>query len=212
MCASGERLVCMAVVATLFLAGAGSALAQGRPYFGVSLGQSKFKSEPGACSDWNGILDPGYACSGDDKDSAWKIYAGYGFNRYIAAEVGYARLGEQRETASGTLALYPESVRRERRVWALAGTLVGSLVITRSFGLTARLGLAYWNEKISTSSSGLAGSRTSDGVSPAYGIGLIFGLNRDTCIRFERERFSDLGDKAHAGDVDLVSVGIAHRY
>jgi len=212
VCASGGRLVCVAVVATVFVTGAVPALAQGRPYFGVSLGQSKYKSALGACSDWSGILDPGYSCSGDDKDSTWKVYAGYGINRHIAAEVGYARLGTQRETASGTISLSPESVHRERKVWSLTGALVGSLPITRSFGVTARLGFAYWNEKISTSASGLAGSQTTDGVSPAYGIGLVFGLNRNTCIRFERERFSDVGDKANAGDVDLVSVGIAHRY
>jgi len=202
----------MAVVATLFATGAVPALAQERPYFGVSLGQSKFKSELGACSGWSGILDPGHSCSGDDKGSAWKLYAGYEFNRHIAAEAGYVRLGLQRETASGTISLSPESVRRERDVRALTGALVGSFVITRSFGVTARLGVAYWNERISTSTSSMAGSQTTDGVSPAYGIGLVFGLNRNTCIRFERERFSDVGDKAHSGDVNLVSVGIAHRY
>lgn len=212
MRASAGRLVCKAVVATLFTMHAVPALSEGRPYFGVSLGQSKFESELGACSEWSGILDPGYSCGGDDKDSAWKAYAGYEFNRYIAAEVGYASLGEQQETASGTISLSPESVRRQRDVWAITGALVGNLVITKSFGVTARLGLAYWNEKLSTSASGLAGSQTTDGFSPTYGIGLVIGLNRNTCIRLERERFSDVGDKAHAGDVDLVSVGIAHRY
>jgi len=196
----------------LFVAGALPALAEGRPYFGVSLGQSKFKSDPGACSDWSGILDPGYSCGGDDKDSAWKAYAGYEFNRYIAVEVGFAKLGEQSETASGTVSLLPESVRRERKVWAVTGALVGSMAITEAFGVNARLGLAYWNEEISTRASDVAGSQTTGGVGPAYGIGLVYGFNRSTAIRIERERFPDVGDKAHASDVDLVTVGVVYRY
>jgi len=210
--ASAGRLVCKAVIATLFVTHALPALPEGRSYFGVSLGRAKFKSEVGACSDWSGILDPGYSCSGDDKVSAWKVYAGYEFNRHIAAEVGYAKPGGQTETASGTVSLLPESVHRERRVWAITGALVGSVAITEAFGVTARLGLAYWNEEISSRASALAGSQTTGGVSPAYGIGLVYGFNRSTAIRIERERFPDVGDKAHASDVDLVSVGVVHRY
>jgi OOP family OmpA-OmpF porin len=212
VCAGAGRLVCKAVVALLFVAGGAPALAEGRPYFGVSLGQSKFRSEVGACSDWSGILDPGYSCGGDDKDSAWKAYAGYEFNRYIAVEVGFAELGEQSETASGTVSLLPESVRRGRKVWAVTGALVGSVAITGSLGVTARLGMAYWNEAISVGARDLVGSHTSTGAGPAYGIGLLYGFNRDTGVRVEWERFSDVGDDAHASDVDLVTLGVVHRY
>ena len=196
----------------LFVTGTVPALAQGQSYFGVNLGQSNYRTELGACSGSSGILDPGYSCSSDRKDLAWKVYAGHEFNQYIAAEVSYAWLGKQRETASGTISLVPVSAHQERRVWGLTGALVGSLPITSSFGLTARLGLAYWNEETSVSAPGQTGSQTADGLGPAYGIGLIYGFNRHTGMRVEWERLSDVGEDAHAGDVDLVTVGIVHRY
>src|SRR2546423_13418675 len=48
-------------------------------YIGASIGQSKIKD----------------ACNGcDDKDTAFKLFGGYQFNRTFAAELGYNMLGK----------------------------------------------------------------------------------------------------------------------
>ena len=54
--------------------------------------QSKLKD---ACTD----LPSGLSCS--DTDTAWKIFGGYQFSRYFAAELGYNDFGKA--TASGVI-------------------------------------------------------------------------------------------------------------
>lgn len=212
MGASVESRICKAVVAMLVMTGVVPVQAQGEPYFGISVGQSRFKRSLDTCSDWGRILDPGYSCGQDDKDSAWKVYGGYEFNRNFAAEVGFANLGEQREAVSGTVSLSPESVDRRRDAWAITGALVGSLAVTNAFGVFGKLGLAYWNAQASLSASGAGGSGTTDGIDLAYGMGLLYGFNRGTAMRVEWERFSGVGEKGSASDIDLISVGVVHRY
>jgi OmpA-OmpF porin, OOP family len=56
-------------------------------YLGGSLGQSKVS------------LDCTGASSCDDKDTSWKIFAGYQVNRNFAIEVGYSNLGRPRPTS-----------------------------------------------------------------------------------------------------------------
>src|SRR5438128_11066499 len=62
-------------------------------YVGATVGQAKFKN---ACS------GAGAGVSCDDKDTAWRLLAGYQFNRNLAVELGYHNLGEAKPTA-GTL-------------------------------------------------------------------------------------------------------------
>lgn len=56
-------------------------------YLGAKAGQSKFK---GGCEPTPGIT----FTSCDDKETAWGVFAGYQFNRYIAVETGWTDLGE----------------------------------------------------------------------------------------------------------------------
>src|SRR4051794_41965837 len=53
-------------------------------YVGAGVGQSKAKDFCGG----GGGFD-----SCDDKDKAWKVYGGYAFSPYFAAEIGYNDLG-----------------------------------------------------------------------------------------------------------------------
>src|ERR1700675_4627989 len=76
-------------VATAF---AGSALAQAQEtgaYAGLSIGQSEAKNVDCAS---------GFSC--DKKDTAWKIFGGYQFMRYLAAEAAYTDLGKIKSNAS----------------------------------------------------------------------------------------------------------------
>src|SRR5258708_20896207 len=80
---------------------AGSALAQSATqetgaYAGLSLGQSKAKD---GCS---GVTGTGVSC--DDKDTAWKIFGGYQFMRYLGAEVAYTDFGKVKASAGGVTA------------------------------------------------------------------------------------------------------------
>src|SRR5712671_7092564 len=80
---------------------AGAALAQDKTqetgaYAGLSIGQAKGKD---SCSAFAGS---GISC--DDKDTAWKIFGGYQFMRYLAAEVAYADFGKVKASGGGVTA------------------------------------------------------------------------------------------------------------
>ena len=70
-------------IGTLAFAGTVSAQTPGLSsvYIGGTLGQSEYKD---GCT---GVA------SCDEKDTAWRLLAGYQFNRYFAAELGYHDLG-----------------------------------------------------------------------------------------------------------------------
>src|SRR5437868_6002344 len=83
----------------------GNALAQAKPaapaaeaswlsgaYIGVSLGRATGKD---FCS--NPALAGG-AATCDDKDQAWRLLAGYQFNKYFGLEAGYHDFGKLRST------------------------------------------------------------------------------------------------------------------
>src|SRR5688572_17476775 len=72
-------------------------------YLGAALGEAKH----------NDICE-GANLSCDDKDAAWKIFGGYQFNRYIAAEFAYANLGK-----------------------TSAGANVGGIIVNPTFEVTA---------------------------------------------------------------------------
>src|SRR5439155_18733595 len=86
-------LTCLLVAGTLLPL---KASAQSSWYVGGNAGQSTINA---STSDIESgfLLDDGFTASGttlDKKDTAWKLYAGYRFNRFFAAEAGYADLGK----------------------------------------------------------------------------------------------------------------------
>ncbi|HYR34373.1 MAG TPA: outer membrane beta-barrel protein, partial [Burkholderiales bacterium] len=97
-------------------------------YIGGGLGQSKFKK---VCQD----AGPGETC--DDKDTAFKIFGGYQFNKNFAAEFGYTDLGKAKfsdPTFSAEFKAY---------VWELSA--IGAFPVMDAFSIYGRLG-GYWGE------------------------------------------------------------------
>src|SRR5437879_5860069 len=106
-------------VATAF---AGSALAQGKTqesgaYARLSLGQSRAKD-----------VDCTGGASCDKTDKAWKIFGGYQFMRYLAAEAAYTDLGKIKSSVS--LPGISASVNTKSHAWELLA--VGSYPIGTS--------------------------------------------------------------------------------
>ena len=101
----------VAVLSLAALAFAGSALSQQKEsgiYIGGALGQAEQSDQ---CSS----TAPGVSC--DNKDSAWKIFGGFQFSRYFAAELGYANLGEASASARWRSCATAGSARMARWGW-----------------------------------------------------------------------------------------------
>jgi OOP family OmpA-OmpF porin len=81
-----ERVLFAGIVGAAIAASSPAAVAQAPGdagwYVGAALGQDQLD------------LDCTGATACDDKDSSWKVFAGYHFNRSFAVEVGYGDLGK----------------------------------------------------------------------------------------------------------------------
>lgn len=189
------------IAATLVASAMGSSpvLAQDAGfYLGGSLGQSKS----------NETCD-GFPVACDDKDTAWRIFGGYQFNRYISAELGYADLGTP-ASASGTVSGVAVVANTEVTAWDLVA--VGSYPIGR-FSIYGKLGLYRAETETSGSVAGipLTGSDTNTDIT--FGAGAGFDITRNLRIRGEWQRYQNVGgDSGGEDDVDVFSVGLLWRF
>lgn len=194
-------------------------------YLGAGGGRSK-ANNAGNCSDLSSIfLSGGFTCNSNDTGTGWKVFAGYQFNRYVAAEVSYVNLGEFKISGSGNFAagppfLGPSTFNGSDKPTGFSLDAVGTLPITEEFGLIARIGAFRWTLDASATISSSVGAGTlssSDkptGTSVDYGIGVKYDFAKDFGVRAELQRFKNIGDEATTGksDVDLISASLLYRF
>jgi len=189
-------------LATLSLAAAtafaGSALAQSSEsaaYVGVAIGQSKIKD---ACSGASPTTAVSVSC--DDKDTAWRVYGGYQFNRYVAAELAYTDFGKVQANASGPGGSASAEVKTN--AWELVG--VGSYPIgTSGFAPYAKLGIARIESKLS-SNFGVSDKDTSNDWT--VGLGVRYDITKNIGVRAEWQRYNS------DSDIDVFSIAAQYRF
>ena len=155
-------------------------LAESGAYIGLGYGEVDYKGSV----DIDGLVNQTYAeiplrpidegqpiregnrvASEDDSDSAWKVFGGYKFNRFLALELAYADLGSGSATVltdelealstagEGGEGVYRGSQRTnfsyETQIIALSGR--GTLPIGSWFRLFGKLGLTYYDSESSRS-------------------------------------------------------------
>jgi OOP family OmpA-OmpF porin len=159
-------------------------------YFGGSIGQM----------DVGGDCVPGFACD-THKDTSWKIFAGYTFNRNFALELTY---GDWGEISVSTSALgIPFNVTGE--IWSFGAAVLGMLPLGgERFALLGKLGVVYTEQKFTSSLPGVPGG-AEDGNELHFGFGALFHITPALAVRGEWERLED-------SEVDIMSVGIQYRF
>ena len=163
-------------------------------YAGGSIGQSQAKD---ACDDLGGT---GISC--DDKDTAWKVFGGYQFNRHFAAEIGYTDLGK----VSATLGSLRDEI--ESTAFELVG--VGMFPIANNFSVYGKLGL-YRGDTEERTNFGFSADETNTDLT--FGFGVRYDFAERFAVRGEWQRYQDVG----GGDigeshVDVISVGFLVRF
>jgi OOP family OmpA-OmpF porin len=172
----------------------GACLAQG--YIGGSVGQSDFD------------IDCAGTTSCDTKDTGFKFFGGYMFNKYVGIEGMYADLGKatQAGVAPGLGTVNAE----------ITGTGFGVFAVgvypIEQFSVFGKLGLARVKTEVSGRALGIgvnAGSETKTGV--AWGLGAGYDFTKNLGIRGDWERFRGefQGEKS---DADLLSVGVKFTF
>jgi len=183
-------------------------------YLGGNIGQSRSHINNGRIAD--SVLEDGFvvrSLTDDDRDTGYKLFGGYQFNKNFALEGGYFNLGEFTFSAdtipAGTL-----DAKIKLRGYNL--DLVGFLPLNEKLSAFGRLGVTYAETKDSFSGTGLVivndDSNSARNTNPKIGLGLQYALNEHVDMRFEAERYhldNSFGDK---DNIDLISVGVVYRF
>ncbi|HWM42885.1 MAG TPA: outer membrane beta-barrel protein [Burkholderiales bacterium] len=189
------------LVAAALALSATQASAQGG-YIGGSIGQSDIDDEI-----TSGLINGSQSVDG--KDTAWKIFGGFMFNRHFGLEVGYVDLGEV--SYSGTTDAFGpiEPVTDGKvEVWGLNISAIGALPVTEQFSVFGKLGLFFWDAEANDTTGGLPFSAQDDGADLSFGVGLSYNFTRNLGVRAEWEMFQKVSD----ADASLVSVGLLWRF
>jgi OOP family OmpA-OmpF porin len=176
------------------------ALAQdGGWYLGAGAGQSNARD---SCPSQ---IPVGVSC--DDTSTAYSVFGGYMFNRYIGAELGYAYLGETSAFASG--------ITETIKVQGLELLAVGAIPINPHFEIYGKVGVFFWDLKDScTGISCTYGSQNETGSDLTYALGAQFNFSRNYGMRLQYQRYQDVGEEATTGksDIDVLSISILFKF
>lgn len=171
------------------------------PYAGVSGGLSSVDT---------GIENTTGSASVDEEDIGFKVFGGYQFTHYLAAEAHYARLGTA--TLSGNTgdtfdykgATYQftadAKVDVEGSSIGVAG--VAGIPVTTYLYPYLKGGVHRWSQETSAASSAGNANFEDSGVGAFYGLGARLRLTGGFSVRAEFERF-----KMDEDAVDFISLG-----
>jgi len=183
-------------------------------YGGANIGQSRAKIDNANIT--SNLLGSGFATSSisnDDRDTGYKLFAGYKYNRNFAVEAGYFDLGQFGFTATtvpaGTLS-------GRIKLKGVNLDAVGILPINEKFSAFGRIGVSYAEAQDSFSGTGavkvLNSNPSKREANLKYGGGLQYDFTPSLGMRLEAERYRVNDAVGSKGDVDLVSVGLVYRF
>jgi OOP family OmpA-OmpF porin len=163
-------------------------------YVGGGIGQSTV--------DINEDLGPGVSM--DDKDTSFRIFGGYQFNKNFGVEFGYADLGSAKATDG------IDTVTWDAKAWDLMA--VGTLPLgDGKFSLIGKLGFYKGDLDASDSTGGSASESTTDFT---FAIGAGYDFNKNLGIRAEWQQYKGMGKQDTTGeaDVDVFSINVVYRF
>jgi len=179
-------------------------------YIGVGAGQSDVDI---SSSDVNKIMTAAGitgTSSVDETDTAWKIFAGYQYNKYLGVELGYVDLGEVDIDAVIT-APTAATLKINAETQAAALSVIASLPIGDKFNVFGRVGAFYWD--VEAEAAAVVGgvvskaSADDDGIDLLFGAGAKYDFTKNVGVRVEWERYDVDGD-----DIDLISGSLLYSF
>lgn len=179
-------------------------------YGGLSIGQSRAKIDEERITAT--LLDAGFVTTSmtrDEKDTAYKLLAGYQFNRYVGLEGGYFNLGKFGFTSNTSPA---GSLSGQIKLQGFNLDVVGTLPLTERFSAIGRVGAQYAQARDTFSATGAVGVTTPSAskreVNYKLGIGLQYAFSSHVVARVEGERYRINDAVGNHGDINMISAGL----
>lgn len=183
-------------------------------YVGANVGQSRAKIDDARIT--SSLLGSGFtttSLTNDDRDTGYKIFGGYQFNKNFALEGGYFDLGEFGYTAT---TLPAGTLNGNIKLKGLNLDAVGILPITDKFSAFGRVGVNYAQAKDSFTGAGAISvsnpNPSKNETNYKFGLGLQYALTDSLAVRAEAERYRINDAVGNRGDIDLFSVGLVYRF
>lgn len=203
----------------------GSGISQGS-YFGIFGGISKAASSAQRAIDQsfqNALATNGATAVSQDSSldnaNAWGVQVGYRWNSYVAAEVGYVDLGSGTYNSNVGISVGggPVTTQHAKGKFTSSGVtaaMVGMFPVGEQFDIYARGGIYFSDTSTHVSGAGIRAPGLSGGDEDTFfGVGGAWHINRYYSLRFEYNRFINVGKASTTGeaDVDLFTVDVLFR-
>lgn len=183
-------------------------------YLGANIGQSRATIDTDRIS--NGLLGSGLTAGPideNDRDTGYKLFGGYQYNRYFSVEGGYFDLGQ---FGFSTTTVPTGTLNGNIKLKGINLDLVGTLPISDRFSAFGRVGVARAQATDAFAGTGavnvLNPSPSASGNALKVGLGLQYALTDALSLRTEIERYRVDDAVGNKGDVDLVSLGLIYRF
>ena len=161
---------------TLITSAAVTNAAMAEPYVGIGIGTAMYEADLTARG--GGKLD--------DDGTGTKLYGGYSFNKYFAAEASVYNFAEasigaiEYPVGSGTFSSAAVSMK------GVGAYAVGMYPVTKNINLIAKLGVLNWDADLRVNST--AGSN--DGTDAAYALAASYAFTKALLVTAEWESFN----------------------
>lgn len=124
--------------------------------------------------------------NGDDNSFAWDVFAGYMFNDYFGAEIGYRDLGSADWTNAG--------ISNDVDVQGVTLGLVGLWPLGNRWSLSAEAGAMYYTLENSQRSGALSDEYSSEDIAPYFGAGIGYNFTDNLKLQAKYRRYEGLDD------------------
>ncbi len=144
-------------------------------YVGIGVGSATYKVDLGADGNF------------EETGTGTKLYTGYTFNKYFAAEVAAYNFAE---ASVGALELNPGGgpaiVGGAASMKGAGVYAVGMYPVSKKVNLMAKLGALSWNADLSANGN----SKTNSGTDAAYGLAVSYAFTKQVLAGAEGESFN----------------------
>lgn len=183
-------------------------------YIGGNIGQSRAKIDDIGIT--RNLLGGGFITTSivdDKRDSGYKLFGGYQFNKNVALEGGYFDLGQFGYVAT----VVPAGTLTGRiRLKGVNIDAVGILPISEQFSVFGRVGLNYAQAKDNFVGTGFVNvlnpNPSKSDLNYKFGIGLQYAFTPAFGMRLEAERYRIDDAVGNKGDIDLLSLGLTYKF
>ena len=212
--ASAHGFAALTALALLAIPFAASAFDVPGWYIGAHAGRTLARIDDPRIS--SRLLGSGFASAAitdDDRDTGYKLFAGYQMNRYFAVEGGYFDLGKfgfhANTVPAGTLD-------GSTTLKGVNLDLVARLPLSERWSAFGRVGATHAQARDHFSGSGAVVVTDPDPRKRAtnlkFGAGLQYDFSEAFGMRAEVERMRVDDAVGNKGDVDMVSIGLVYRF